>query len=117
MVAHEIFRSLGIEVLIRPVADHIRKHLDDDASEFEDNPELLTHDHIGDELGALYNTGCDWGGNGGSVVEVYKYYPNTLMRVTWMNRPKDGTENVQFAFTRVSALAANHRLPADKDST
>ncbi|KAH5641592.1 hypothetical protein HBI51_132510 [Parastagonospora nodorum] len=97
MVAYEVFRSLGVKVLVRPVVDHISKHLDHEDIADMGMPELFTHSHIGKELSAPINTNTEWG-EGGDVVDVYQAYPNTLMKVTWMNAPVQGTQNMQFAY-------------------
>jgi hypothetical protein len=105
MVAYEIFQSLGVEVQVRPVIEHISKHFQDNELEEEGKPELMTHYHVGEKLGPLINTGAEWGECWG-IAEVYEAYPSTLMKVTWMNAPTEGTKNMQFAFSRVSICAA-----------
>lgn len=104
MVACKVFRSLGVKVLMRPVIDHISKHLDDmDPEEIADlgKPELITHDHIGKKLSAPINTNIKWGEDG-NVVDVYQAYPNTLINMAWMSAPVQGTQNMQFAYLIVS---------------
>jgi hypothetical protein len=100
MVAFEVFRSLGLKYHIRPVIEHIRNHEDDDEY-YDENPELLTHNHIVHDFAAPIITGCQWG-YGGSIADVYDEVPNELAKVAWMNDPTNGTENMQFAFTVVS---------------
>jgi hypothetical protein len=99
MVAFEVFRSLGIKVLVRPVADHISNLLDEE--DWEDQPELLTHYTIGRSLTEPYNTYCEWG-NGTTLQEVYDAYPSSLEKVTWTNAPVDKNKSMQFLFMRVS---------------
>jgi hypothetical protein len=99
MVAFEVFRSLGIEPLVRPVIDHIRKH--EDAIGYEDKEsELHTHDYIGKELTEPLDIGfkCE------AIQEAYHAYPSTLEKVTWVNEPKKGTENMQFAYLAVRLM-------------
>jgi hypothetical protein len=99
MVAFEVFRSLGIEPLVRPVIDHIRKH--EDAIGYEDKEsELHTHDYIGKELTGPLDIGfkCE------AIQEAYHAYPSTLEKVTWVNEPKKGTENMQFAYLAVRLI-------------
>lgn len=99
MVAFEVFRSLGIKVLVRPVADHITKFLEED--ELEDQPERLTLDTIGDSFTEPYNTGYEWG-DCTTLPEIYDDYPSSLEKVTWTNAPLDNNKNMQFSFMRVS---------------
>ncbi|KAF2029847.1 hypothetical protein EK21DRAFT_100911 [Setomelanomma holmii] len=94
MVAFEVFRALGIMVLVRPVVEHISKH----AQHINEMDEKYrTHDHVGRELSALVNTKSEWGDYMG-VEEVYDQYPNDLMKVTSLNEPIAETKNLQFAF-------------------
>jgi len=103
MVAYEVFRSLGVKVLVRPVIEHISKHLCHEDMSDMGKPELFTHNHIGKKLSAPINTNTEWGEDG-DVVDVYQAYPNTLMKVTWMNAPVQGNQNMQFAYLIVSYI-------------
>ena len=97
MVTYEVFRSLGIEVLIRPILEHVEKHMYQEYI----TGDLRTHSHVGKELSAT--TTVSWMlDDETSIDEVYGAFPNELMKVTWMNEPTAGAGNAQFSFARVS---------------
>jgi hypothetical protein len=97
MVAFEVFRSLGIESLVRPVIDHIRKYGDYIYESDNEDSEFRTHDCIGKKL----TEPIDLERNYECFEEAYAAYPSTLQKVTWINAPKKGTENMQFAYLAV----------------
>ena len=107
MVAYEVFRSLGIEVLVRPVLEHVAKHMYEEYIEGD----LRTHSHVGKQLSATTTVYTMLGDDAG-IDEVYGEFPNELVKVTWMNEPTAEAGNAQFAFTRVSfrqrALQTQH---------
>ncbi|KAF7574171.1 P4Hc domain containing protein [Pyrenophora tritici-repentis] len=94
MIAFEVFRSLGVEVLVRPVLEHI-SNID------YGNPldEILrTHHHVGKELGKPLKTEAVWGYGNNLLRQVYAEYPNTLIKVKWVNEPMNAIKSVQFGF-------------------
>jgi hypothetical protein len=95
MIAYEVFLSLGIRVFVRPVADHIRKHQDEDESS------LRKYYHVGTEFSQPWNTRMECG-DSYSIEEIYEDYPSDLLKVTWMNWPIQGNREVQFLWTAVS---------------
>lgn len=99
MVAYEVFRSLGIEVVVRPVAVNISKHLDDEDDMKE---ELRFRDRVGHKFMEPFNTGVKWG-QYSDIKDVYEAYPGTMEKVTWTNSPVDENKNVQFIFTIVNS--------------
>jgi hypothetical protein len=107
MLAYEVFRSLGIEVLVRPVVEHISKYMHEE--DLENRPEPHTQCYVGEGLTEPINTLMGWG-DAYSIEEIYEAYPSTLMKVTWMNKPTEGTENLQFGFARVSLYSATCSL-------
>jgi hypothetical protein len=98
MIAYEIFSALGIKVHVRPVADHISKHMYPE--ELDDKPELRDRYHVGKQLTEPINTCTEWGENGG-IDDVYEAYPSTLEKVIWLNHPTKGNESVQFGYAAV----------------
>lgn len=99
MVAFEVFRSLGIKVMVRPVADHISKHMNQ--YEYEENPEPLDHYHIGESFTEPLNTGYEVG-DCFNIQDAYSDYTRTLEKITWTNDPVDNNKSMQFLFMRVS---------------
>jgi hypothetical protein len=99
MVVFEVFRSLGLEISVRPVVDHINKH-SDLVYEKEYKPKFRTGDYIGTKLSGPIDTGVQVE-MVDDVEEAYIQYPSTRKHVTWINTPCTGTEAVQFAYTAV----------------
>ena len=97
MIAFEVFRSLGVEVLVRPVLEHISNI--DYGNPLDET--LRTHHHVGKELGKPLKTEAVWGYGDNLLRQVYAEYPNTLIKVKWVNEPMDATKSVQFGFALV----------------
>jgi hypothetical protein len=89
MVTYEAFRSAGVEVIVRPVVEHISNRVN--TIEIKNN--IRTHSHVDNEFTEFPSAGYKWGDHW-SLEEVYDQFPNTLMKVTWMNEPTIGTENL-----------------------
>ncbi|KAF1911956.1 hypothetical protein BDU57DRAFT_483512 [Ampelomyces quisqualis] len=94
MVAYEVFRSLGIKILIRPIAEHVSQYENYDIS-----AKLRRRDFVGNAITECIETGMEWGEceNG---YDVWNQYPSTLQKVHWINAPTPGTEDIQFSYTR-----------------
>jgi hypothetical protein len=107
MVAYEVFRALGVKVLVRPVMEHISKLLyEEDVVDVVD--ELATHDHIGEQLSVPVNTDMEWGNYYG-LPNIYEALPSSLHKVTWLNEPTVETRSMQLSFLRVSYHAYRSR--------
>jgi hypothetical protein len=100
MVAYEIFRALGVEVLVRPIMQHIREYDSDD----EITGKLATHNHVGSRLSVPVNSHMEWGEDSNTQLrQIYEAVPSKLMKVTWLNEPAIGTKALQLGFARISA--------------
>jgi hypothetical protein len=97
MVAYEVFRSLGINIMIRPIAQHIRQY----EGYIDLSNKVLRRDIVGDAITECIDTGASWGEDG-TVQDVYEAYPSTLQKIKWINSPTQGTEEMQFSYARVS---------------
>ncbi|KAF2825159.1 hypothetical protein CC86DRAFT_394877 [Ophiobolus disseminans] len=75
MVAYEVFRSLGIEVLVRPVVERISKFMY--SSEYVEG-DLATHSHVGNQLSAA--TKVDKTMEDYEPGRVYGAFPSQLMK-------------------------------------
>lgn len=98
MIAYELLRALGVEVLIRPILQNIREHMYD-SDEVEGD--LLTHTHVGNNLLESINTNMEWG-DYYQITNIYEALPSNLMKVTWLNEPTAETKTMQLSFLRVS---------------
>lgn len=107
-MAYEVFRSLGIKTLIRPVLDTASDEEDDSEAEYDfedldedDDQEDLELARIGEELSepVMSNKGgseCDcWS-------EIWPGYRHERVEVQWLNRTT--ASNMQFGFLKVSSL-------------
>lgn len=99
MIAYEVFRSLGVGVLVRPVIEHLSRWMDEEYIEGD----LATHNHVGKTLAATKNTSVTWD-EGEEITEAFYDYPHELMKVIWMNEPFDDEKNMQFTFVAVSFI-------------
>ncbi|KAH7074267.1 hypothetical protein FB567DRAFT_572874 [Paraphoma chrysanthemicola] len=99
MMAFEVFRSLGIEVLVRPVMEPLSE--EDMEDMIEDgllDKSCRTHNHVGHQLSepATVNIQVP---DEGTIVDAYNEYPSDLMKVTWLNEPNDDAKGVQFEYS------------------
>jgi hypothetical protein len=70
MVAIEVFRSLGVSILVRPVLEHITEYMEE--CEIEDEIlQVRTHSRVGSRLAELSSSGI--GGDNYSLAEIYAW--------------------------------------------
>lgn len=98
MVTHEIFRSLGIQVDIRPALDLFRERAH---GWLEDDSDYFTHDCIGKKLSE--SVGSSLGGyEECSTDELISGFPHDKLMIKWLNEPVTDTRNVQYNYMVVS---------------
>jgi hypothetical protein len=68
VIAFEVFRSLGVIVLVRPMLERMSEYEYD--YEFLEAPKLRTHEDFGDELATTSST-CVHHDDDSSLAEVY----------------------------------------------
>lgn len=96
MIAYEVFRALGVEILVRTILQNIREHYYD-SDEIEGD--LLTHTHVGNGLWEPINTNMEWR-EWYDMTEIYESF-GSLKKVTWLNAPTAETKSMQLSFLRV----------------
>lgn len=99
MIAYEIFRSLGLEVDVRPVLEF---PIDSDG---EYNPHGKAYYYFGPKFTQPVGINGEFE-DVDSIEDVYKAYTKDFRKVAWMNKPLGQTRSVQLAYTAVS-LSSN----------
>jgi hypothetical protein len=105
MIAYETFRSLGLEVDIRPVLQGVTLPYDsDDGEEYYIGNNFTQPTKIWSQLNEEYEYGIE---------RIYSDYTKYVREVTWMNRPTECTKSVQLAYQTVSLSPDLRLLPTD----
>jgi hypothetical protein len=105
MVAYEVFKSLGVQVDVRPILDFTHKRQQGWFDEYDRNgnykeSDYFEHDCIGKNLAQTVGTELNteyW-----SMKEIADEFPNEKIKIKWLNAPVMGTANVQFSYPTVS---------------